>query len=58
MVRRMELIPGLPPLTQYAAGAAPMFNCFQERLRVTLYILRMPKLNLNAKNTVKSPFAV
>jgi len=24
----MELILGLPPLTQYDAGATPMFNCF------------------------------
>ena len=29
MVRTMELILGLPPLTQYDAGATPMFNCFQ-----------------------------
>ena len=28
MVRTMELILGLPPLTQYDAGATPMFNCF------------------------------
>ena len=29
MVRTIELILGLPPLTQYDAGATPMFNCFQ-----------------------------
>ncbi len=28
MVRTIELILGLPPLTQYDAGATPMFNCF------------------------------
>ena len=30
MVRTMELILGLPPLTQYDAGATPMFNGFQK----------------------------
>ena len=30
MIRTMELILGLPPLTQYDAGATPMFNCFQK----------------------------
>ena len=28
MIRTMELILGLPPMTQYDAGATPMFNCF------------------------------
>src|SRR6185295_10587711 len=28
MIRTMELILGLPPLTQYDAGATPMFTCF------------------------------
>jgi YVTN family beta-propeller protein len=30
LVRTMELILGLPPLTQFDAGATPMFNCFQK----------------------------
>ena len=30
MLRTMELILGLPPLTQFDAGATPMFNCFQK----------------------------
>jgi hypothetical protein len=37
MVRTMELILGLPPLTQYDAGATPMFNCFQRRETVIHY---------------------
>ena len=33
----MELILGLPPLTQYDAAATPMFNCFQHEAVVTPY---------------------
>ena len=58
MVRTMELILGLPPMTQYDAGATPMFNCFQNTAQMTPYNLLMPKVDLNAKNTEKSPFAL
>src|SRR5207253_416194 len=37
MIRTMELILGLPPLTQYDAGATPMFNSFQKQLHMTPY---------------------
>ena len=57
MVRTIELILGLPPLTQYDAGATPMFNCFQKTPQVTPYNLVLPNLDLQAKNTAKSPFA-
>ncbi|MDB6024596.1 MAG: phosphoesterase [Verrucomicrobiales bacterium] len=58
MLRTMELILGLPPLTQYDAGATPMFNSFQKTAQVTHYSPRMPKVDLMAKNTKKSPFAM
>ncbi len=57
MVRTIELILGLPPLTQYDAGATPMFNCFQKQPKVTPYNLLTPNVDLVAKNTKKSPFA-
>ncbi len=57
MIRTMELILGLPPLTQYDAGATPMFNCFQKTARVTHYNPLTPKVDLYARNTVLSPFA-
>jgi YVTN family beta-propeller protein len=57
MIRTMELILGLPPLTQYDAAATPMFNCFQRAPRTTPYTLLMPRVNLFTKNTEKSPFA-
>ena len=33
MVRTIELILGLPPMTQYDAAATPMFGCFQKQPR-------------------------
>ncbi|MSU21852.1 MAG: phosphoesterase [Pedosphaera sp.] len=57
MIRTMELILGLPPLTQYDAGATPMFKCFQQTAQITPYNPLKPKVDLFAKNTQKSPFA-
>jgi YVTN family beta-propeller protein len=57
MVRTMELILGLPPLTQYDAGATPMFNSFRKSARLTAYQPLAPKVNLHTRNTEKSPFA-
>ncbi|MBI3850365.1 MAG: bifunctional YncE family protein/alkaline phosphatase family protein [Verrucomicrobia bacterium] len=57
MIRTMELILGLPPLTQYDAGATPMFNCFRPAPIATPYTMLTPKVDLYAKNTAKSPFA-
>jgi len=56
-VRTMELILGLPPLTQYDAGATPMFNSFRKKLETTPYQILMPKVDLMAKNTARSPFS-
>ncbi len=57
MVRTMELILGLPPLTQYDAGATPMFNCFSDTAKVTAYNLCAPKVDLQAKNQENAPGA-
>jgi YVTN family beta-propeller protein len=57
MIRTMELILGLPPLTQYDAGATPMFRCFQKRSQVTAYNPLKPKVDLDAKNSPKAPGA-
>src|SRR5437868_5896405 len=37
LIRTMELILGLPPLTQYDAGATPMFACFGKEPVLTHY---------------------
>jgi YVTN family beta-propeller protein len=58
MIRTMELILGLPPLTQYDAGATPMFNCFQKSpISNRSYTLLPAQVDLTAKNTAKSPYA-
>jgi hypothetical protein len=57
MVRTMELILGLEPLTQYDAGATPMFNCFGSTPVLAAYQPLTPKVNLFAKNTRNSPGA-
>jgi hypothetical protein len=57
MVRTMELILGLPPMTQYDAGATPMFNCFQAAPQNVAYQAVTPQVDLTAKNTEKSPGA-
>jgi len=57
MVRTIELILGLPPLTQYDAAATPMFNCFQKTPQNVPYTSIVPHVDMFAKNTSKSPGA-
>ncbi len=57
MLRTMELILGLPPLTQFDAGATPMYNCFQSNCDPTPYTALPARVDLLARNTKKSPFA-
>jgi YVTN family beta-propeller protein len=57
MLRTIELILGLPPLTQYDAGATPMFNCFGKTAKMTPYQLLTPNVDMFAKNTASSPGA-
>ena len=57
MLRTMELILGLPPLTQYDAGATPMFNCFQNAVAANTWSAVTPGVDLNGKNTRLSKFA-
>ncbi|HEY1683860.1 MAG TPA: SMP-30/gluconolactonase/LRE family protein [Tepidisphaeraceae bacterium] len=54
MLRTMELILGLPPLTQYDAAATPMFNAFTKTAIDTPYQVQTPTVNLYAKNTIHS----
>ena len=57
MVRTIELLLGLPPLTQYDAAAIPMFNTFGRSARLTQYDVAPAQTDLKAKNTAKSPGA-
>jgi len=56
MIRTMELILGLPPLTQYDAAATPMFNAFQREPVLTPYTVIQPDVDLQARNTRRSVF--
>ena len=56
MIRTIELILGLPPLTQYDAGATPMFGLFAKEAVLTPYSPLMPQVDLQAKNSKKSAF--
>jgi YVTN family beta-propeller protein len=51
MVRTIELILGLPPMTQYDAAATPLFGCFQSKHQLVAYQPLTPKVDLNAINS-------
>lgn len=57
MLRTMELILGLPPMTQYDAAATPMFNSFTSKADLSPYKARPAQVDLEARNTAKSAFA-
>jgi YVTN family beta-propeller protein len=50
MVRTMELILGLDPLSQFDAAANPMFACFTDKPDLNSYSAIPAKIDLNAKN--------
>ncbi|HEV3142707.1 MAG TPA: alkaline phosphatase family protein [Gemmataceae bacterium] len=50
MLRTMELILGLQPMSQFDAAARPMYNSFQPKPDVTPYAHVVPAANLNEKN--------
>jgi YVTN family beta-propeller protein len=53
MVRTIELILGLSPLSQYDAAARPMFNSFTDKSDLTPYRHTKARVNLAEKNTPK-----
>ncbi len=50
MLRTMELILGLPPMSQYDAGATPMHACFTYQADLTPYKARPNQVDLNELN--------
>ena len=54
MVRTIELLLGLPPLTQYDAAAMPMFNTFSKSAKLVPYALVPAEIDLDARNTARS----
>jgi YVTN family beta-propeller protein len=51
MIRTIELILGLPPLSQYDAAASPMFASFTDAADSTPYAHVPARIDLNAVNT-------
>ncbi len=54
MLRTMELILGLPPMSQQNAAATPMWRCFSNQADATPYTARPSNVNLDEKNTAVS----
>jgi YVTN family beta-propeller protein len=54
MLRTMELLLGLPPMSQYDAAAMPMYASFGADPDLTPFSLRPALVDLAAKNTDKS----
>ncbi len=50
MLRTMELLLGLPPMTQYDAAAMPMYGAFGTAADLTGYKAIAPRIDVNAKN--------
>jgi hypothetical protein len=57
MIRTMELILGLPPMTQYDGGATPMFACFSSKPVMRPYELKTPQVDILATNEPTAPGA-
>jgi hypothetical protein len=57
VLRTIELILGLRPMTTYDAGARPMFSVFNTAPSAGAYTLEKPRTSLDQKNPAKSPTA-
>jgi hypothetical protein len=57
MLRTMELIQGLQPMSQFDAAARPMYNSFTSKPDLTPYKHEVPKWDLNELNKADAPGA-
>jgi YVTN family beta-propeller protein len=57
MLRTMELILGLPPMSQYDAAALPMFECFNAQPDMTPYKVIPAQVDINERNTADNESA-
>lgn len=57
MLRTMELILGLPPMSQYDAAATPMYNSFTNKADLTPFKHRPARIDLAEKNQPNAPGA-
>jgi len=54
MLRTIELILGMPPMSQYDAAATPMWRCFSKNADLSLYHALPELIDLNEKNTASN----
>src|SRR5581483_12103804 len=57
VLRTMEIILGLRPLTTYDAGARPMFSVFADHASLETYTLEKARTPLNVRNPARSTTA-
>jgi YVTN family beta-propeller protein len=57
MLRTMELILGLQPMTQFDAAATPMYASFQTNPNLRAYTALVPQQSLTALNPASAPMA-
>jgi YVTN family beta-propeller protein len=50
MVRSIELLLGMPPMSQYDAAAMPMYASFGTESQITPFDVIQPKIDVNVKN--------
>jgi hypothetical protein len=57
MLRTIELILGLPPMSQYDAAAMPMFRCFTSVPDTTAFIALPANIDIEQRNTAWNKLA-
>lgn len=57
VLRTMELILGMPPMTQYDAAATSMWRSFSSKADTSTFKVRPCTVNLNDKNVMKNKFS-
>ena len=55
ILRSMELILGLPPMSQFDAAATPMWNCFTATADTTAFNALPAEVDINLRNTASTP---
>jgi YVTN family beta-propeller protein len=58
VLRTMELILGLPPMSQYDAAATPLFNSFTATPDTTAYNAVPANIDINGRNIAMTPSAI
>ncbi|MGI4752049.1 MAG: bifunctional YncE family protein/alkaline phosphatase family protein [Janthinobacterium lividum] len=57
ILRTIELILDLPPMSQYDAAAVPLFNCFSATLNLSPYQAKAAQVDLNKRNLASNKSA-